>query len=289
MAAETTYEVNAVLQLKGKFEAQMRRASRSIDPVQRKMDRLARTIKKVGKFMGSGARMPFGIGGMMGPAAAAGGVGLAAGVGAATVAGFRFNKLMDDSAMSIGTMFQMFDVGQSYLDKNASSAEQFRMNMELASSAQAQLFAKQARTPAGFTDLMKMMQQGVPGLAQATNDVGKMTDLMTTMSLMGPALNNDFEQMGRDVSRILGGGAEQEVLTWRLLRGEVFKLTKQQGLLGKNIQNNDKFVQRFNKELTAAQKFELLQGKTGKNGFKGVMGKLGPEFKKMFGESMSGL
>ena len=190
MAAETTYQVNAVLTLKGKFEQQMRRASRSIDPVQRKMNRLARTMSKIGKFMGSGAKVPGA--GLFGPLAAAGGAGLVATMGAAVTSGFRFNKLMEDTSMSIGTMFSLFNVGQSTLKANATEAESFARNMQMAEAAQAQLYKKQARTPAGFTQLLEMTQQAVPGLAQATNDVNRMTELMTELSLLGPALNNDF-------------------------------------------------------------------------------------------------
>lgn len=182
--------------------------------------------------------------------------------------------------MSIGTMFSLFNVGQSTLKANATEAESFARNMQMAEAAQAQLYKKQARTPAGFTQLLEMTQQAVPGLAQATNDVNRMTELMTELSLLGPALNNDFAQMGRDVQRILGGGAEQEVLTWRLIRGEVFKLVKDQELLGKNIENNDQFMLKFNKTLDAGTKLGLLEQ---------VMGRLGDDFKNMFAQSLSGL
>lgn len=277
MAAETSYEVNAYLRLKGDFERKMKQASRSIDPVQRKLERLSRTAERFSRKIRGG---PVPGAGVARTGALAAGAASAAGLGAMLMAGFRFNRVMADAKMSIGTMFQMFDVGQAYVKQGADKGALFNKNMELAEHTLKRILVLQQETPAGATQLIEMYQQGISGFAQGSKDIERQLALLTKMSMLGPALNNDYGQIGRDIMRILGGGAEQEVLTWRLLRGEVFKLVEGQELLGKNIQNNDQFVQKFNKDLSAATKMKLLED---------VMGKLGPEFKKMFSESMSGL
>lgn len=118
------------------------------------------------------------------------------------------------------------------------------------------------------------------GIAQVNKPLDQQLDLITKLSMLGPALANDYKQLGADTMRILTGGAGQDVLTFRLMRNEIFEAVKASGKLGKDIKNNDKFVKEFNTSLTETQKFEFMVK---------AMKPLGKRFKKMFGESMSGL
>lgn len=203
------------------------------------------------------------------------------GVGAAMVHGLRFNKMMEDMKNSVATMFQMFDVGKSYLAPGATGVEIFRTNVGLAREAVDELLVRQAETPAGFKQVAQVFGQGIAGLAKATKDVDRMLSLVTQISKLGPSLNNDYAQLGRDTMRILSGSAEQEVQVWRLLKSEFYLLAKgMKGMLPKGMKDGEDFVKFFNKSLSAAQRMEL---------FEKAMSKLGPEFEKMFRESMSGL
>ncbi len=277
MAAETTYEVNAKLQLQGKFEAQMKRASRSIDPVQRKMQRLARTVQKFARGM-QGASLQMGRFAKMG--ALAGGAAAGGGIFAMVTAGFRYNKVQEDTIQNLATMNAFYKVGNRYVTDATDKTALFAANTGLAATMWDEMLVRQQETPAGVNQLAQLMQGAMAGVAQVNKPLDKQLDLLTKLSMLGPALANDYKQLGADTMRILTGGAGQDVLTFRLMRNEIFAAVKASGALGKNIKNNDKFVKRFNMELNETQKFEFMET---------AMKTLGPRFKKMFGESMSGL
>ena len=277
MAAETTYEVNAKLQLQGKFEMQMRRASRSIDPVQRKMARLAKTVQRFGRGI-RGASLQMGQFAKMG--AALGGAAAGGGIFAMITAGFRFNKVQEDTIQNLATMNAFYKVGNRYVKDASDKAALFAANVGIAGTMWEELLVRQQETPAGVNQLAQLTQGAMAGIAQVNKPLDQQLDLITKLSMLGPALANDYKQLGADTMRILTGGAGQDVLTFRLMRNEIFEAVKASGKLGKTIQNNDKFVKEFNTKLTETQKFEFMVT---------AMKPLGKRFKKMFGESMSGL
>lgn len=274
---ETKYEVSAYLRLKGQFDQQMQKASRSITPATKRLQRLGAMAERVGgrMQMASASMMRFGR-----TAALAAGAAGTAGMGGMLVSGLRFNRTLEESKLALGTMFQMFDVGSSYLDKNATSAQIFAQNIKLAEGATARLMVLQKQTPAGFTDLMLLYKSGAAGLSKATPDVKRQLDLITQLSMLGPSVANDFGQIGRDTMRILTGGAGMEVLTWRLLKDAIHDAAKSTKMVSKNMETGDKWVEAFNRDLTSPQKLKLLEM---------AMAKLGPEFKKAFENSMDGL
>lgn len=277
MAAETTYEVNAKLQLQGKFEMQMRRASRSIDPVQRKMARLAKTVQRFGRGI-RGASLQMGQFAKMG--AALGGAAAGGGIFAMITAGFRFNKVQEDTIQNLATMNAFYKVGNRYVKDASDKAALFAANVGIAGTMWEELLVRQQETPAGVNQLAQLTQGAMAGIAQVNKPLDQQLDLITKLSMLGPALANDYKQLGADTMRILTGGAGQDVLTFRLMRNEIFEAVKASGKLGKTIQNNDKFVKEFNTKLTETQKFEFMVT---------AMKPLGKRFTKMFGESMSGL
>ena len=279
----------AASQMAAKRAREMAQLARQANRASTAMARLQRKSIKGGFSGASGAAGMFGAGGGMaamgglgrsaGIAATAGGAGAALGVGGALVQGLRFNKIMEDTKQSVATMFAMFDIGKSYLNKDASAADIFNKNVSLAEAASRRILELQADTPAGATQLAQVFGQGMAGLAKGTKDVEKMLQLTTQISLLGPSLNNDYGQLGRDTMRILSGSAEQEVQVWRLLKEQFKELAESKGMLQKGM-DHEAFTKAFNKTLTAAQRFEL---------FTGAMDKVGPEFRDMFAKSMSGL
>lgn len=277
MAEQTTYEVNAKLQLKGKFEAQMRRASRAIDPVQRKMMRLAKTVQKYGRAI-QGANIHMGQLGRAG--AAAGGAAAGGGFVAMAAAGFRFNQAQETAIQNFATMNAFNKVGNNYTKEGASRAELFAANLGLAKSQWQALLTMQKDTPAGVTQLAEMTSAAMAGLAGVKRPMGEIFATLTQISMLGPSLNNDYRQLGGDIMRIVSGGAGQDVLAFRLMRNELFEAVKQSGKLGKNLENNDKFTEKFNTKLSKTQRFNFMEK---------AMKTLGPEFKKMFEESFTGL
>ena len=226
MAVDTTYEVNAKLTLQGKFEAQMRRAAKSIDPVQRKMQKLHRTVQKYGRAM-QGASMQLGHFAKMG--AAVGGAAAGGGLLAMVTAGFRYNKVQEDTIQNLATMNAFYKVGNKYVKDASDGAELFATNVGIARTMWEELLVRQQETPAGVNQLAQLMQGSFAGVAQVNHGLDRQLDLMTNLSMLGPALANDYKQLGADTMRILTGGAGQDVLTFRLMRNELFEAVKASG------------------------------------------------------------
>lgn len=287
LARESRKAEMAATRLAEKRSRELARTAKQARRAEIAIARLKR--KSIGKGLGTAKGMmaprgmagPAGMGRVAGQGAMIGAGAATLGLGAVLVHGLRFNKMMEDMKNSVATMFQMFDVGKAYLAPGATGVEIFRTNVGLAREAVDELLVRQAETPAGFTQVAQVFGQGIAGLAKGTKDVDRMLSLVTQISKLGPSLNNDYAQLGRDTMRILSGSAEQEVQVWRLLKSEFFLIAKgMKGMLPKGMKDGEDFVKFFNKSLSAAQRMEL---------FEKAMSKLGPEFEKMFRESMSGL
>lgn len=274
---KTKYEVAAFLRLKGNFQQQMNRAVRGVPRVSASLQRMGRMAEAWGQRMqGSmqgAVRAAKMMGLIVGTVATAGMFNLARG-------GAAFAYQMEQAQLNIATMYQLFGQAQNALGGAVSEAEAWHINLALAERTMKSFMKLQRETPAGAADLVTIYQNAASGLAQTGAALARQEKFITTMSLLGPALGNDFRQIGADISRMLTGGAGLDVRTWTILRTQIAESAKELGLIKKGLTDNDAITKAWNKNLTQAQKLEVLEK---------AMSSLGPEIKKTFGESMGGL
>ncbi len=274
---DTRYEVAAFLRLKGNFASQTARAGRGLPRLHSMVVNISRSAEMMGRNMSQSLRQITTI------AKVAAGIGV--GAGAAGLAGlfsggFSFANEMENAKLNIATMFQLFGQVEGALGRSVSASETWAINQALAADSMERFRKLQRDTPAGAADLVRIYQSAASGLAQTGKSLEEQRQLITSMSLLGPALENDFGQIGRDTGRILEGGAGMDVRTWLLLRTNIMAAAKELKFVNKGLNDADKFTKAWNTELSSTQKFDAL---------KKAISALGPEIKKTFGQSLGGL
>lgn len=274
---EAKYEVTAYLRLKGGFKHQMDRAAKGLPKISQQMVRMGMAAEAMGQRMSGAMRGLAQTGKVM--AMVAGGA-AAAGMFSLAKGGAQFAYQMEQAKLNIGTMFQLFGQAQGTLGKSVTSAEAWRINLALAERSMENFMKLQRQTPAGAADLVTIYQTAAAGLAQTGAALERQEKFVTSMSLLGPALSNDFRQIGNDVSRMLTGGAGMDVRTWTILRTNIAEAAKALGFIQKGITDADKLTKAWNMNLTAPQKLKALEM---------AISRLGPEIKETFGKSMGGL
>ena len=273
----TKYEVSAFLRLRGNFAKQMERQTKAVPRMSRALGRMASMAEDAGRRMsGSFA----GVGNAMRSIAMLGGAGATAGMGMLIKGGAMFNYQMEQAKLNIGTMYQLFGQAQGALGGTVDDSEAWLINLALAERTMKNFMVLQRQTPAGAADLVQLYQSAASGLAQTGAALERQEKFVTSMSLLGPALDNDFRQIGADVSRMLTGGAGMDVRTWTILRSNIESAAKELGFIKKSVKDADDITKAWNKNLTQAQKLKALEK---------AISALGPAIKKTFGESMGGL
>ena len=274
----TKYEVAAWLRLKGSFAKQMQRQARAVPKVDAALMRAQQNAKRLGVELMRGpveamARMAKWSAVIGGAAGAFAMKGLISG-------GLSFNKQMEDARLNLATMFQMFGIADGVIGQAASASEKWSTNVDIARAAMREFMVLQAQTPAGAQDLVRIYQASAAGLAQANKNVAKHTQFVAEWSVLAGALDGDIQQLGADLGRMLTGQAGAELRTWQIFKSNILEAAKGAGVVKKEMQLGDKWVQSWNKNLTAEQRFKVLQR---------FIGQAGPELRKAFGESMGGL
>lgn len=273
----TKYEVVANLRLTGKFADKVKRATAGLPKLSSGLLRMAQMAERMGASMSRALTVVATLGKTLGlviGAAATGGMFLLARGGA------RFAAEMEQAKLNIGTMFQLFGQAQGTLGDSVTAAEAWHINLALAERTMENFLKLQRQTPAGAADLVTIYQNAAAGLAQTGAALERQEKFITSMSLLGPALGNDFRQIGADISRMLTGGAGLDVRTWTILRTNITEAARELGLIDKSIQGADQITQEWNKNLTQPDKLRALEM---------AISRLGPEIKDTFGKSLGGL
>lgn len=274
----TKYEVSAWLRLRGNFDPQVKAATSGLSRMNSTLSSMSRAAERAGQRMVGVFRGVADMGKMATLAMAGGG----AAAGALFFrSGFQFSSEMANARLNIGSMFQLFGQAQSTLGNSVTQAQAWRINMELAERTMARFLVLQRDTPAGAAQLSMMYQSAASALSQTGEGLEAQAQLITQLSLLGPALQNDFGQLGRDLARMLEGGAGLDVRTWVILRQNIANAAVDLGFVKRQVAQSSKFTEVWNSELLAGSQRVAAVRK--------AMEGLGPAVRETFGQSLAGL
>jgi hypothetical protein len=216
MPQGVTYDVNAFLRTQGSFQKEMAGSARAADKLGRSYssmsDRLVAGGERVRGTMGATIRD------MARGAIFAGAAGLAGGVALAAREGIRFNNVMEQGALGLGTMYTTFGLMNKSADVASGKMSLFEKSVEQAEAMQQELYDIAKKSPATFEDVALAYRSMAPAVSGVTGDLKRQRDLMANMSLLGFATAGDYKQLGMDVGRIVKGMAEMDNLTFQQLR-----------------------------------------------------------------------
>jgi len=191
-----SYDVNAFLRTSGSFERETKMAATAADGLGSAWGRMS------DKMVSAGERVRGTFGSLAstfikGGGAAIGG-GIVAGLAAAQTKGLQFNQTMEEGALGLATMYQMFEVGKG-LDAN----------VKLARAFQHELVAIADASPGTTEDMMIAYKTAAPAMSAVTQDLMRQKDVMTSLATMAwTNTEGSYKQMGTDFGRIISGSAE---------------------------------------------------------------------------------
>lgn len=221
MPAGVTYDVNAFLKTQGSFQKEMSGAARGADRLGRSYgsmsDRMISAGERVrGNFVATGRELARG-------AILAGAAGLAGGIAMAAREGVKFNDMMEQGALGLGTMYTTFGLTVNSAEVLTGEMTEFAKATELAKSMQKELFDIAKKSPATFEDMATAYQAMAPGVSGVTGDLIRQRDLMKKIAVLGFTTGGDFKQLGMDVGRIVTGVAGADVAVFRTLGPNIKK------------------------------------------------------------------
>ena len=152
MSDGVNYDVNAFLRTQGSFDAELGRAAKSADTLGSSWSRMSAGM------ISAGERVRGTFGSLVSDFARGGGMaiggGMVAGIGAATVAGVKYNDTMEQGALGLATMYQTFGVSQG-LEKN----------LDLAKAFQHELIAIADASPGTTDDMITAYTAAAPAIS----------------------------------------------------------------------------------------------------------------------------
>jgi hypothetical protein len=261
------YDVNAFLRTQGSFDQELTRAARSADTLGSSWSRMSQGMISAGERVRGtfgGMASEFAKGGAM----AIGG-GMVAGIGAATVAGVKYNDVMEQGALGLATMYQTFGV-----------AEGLERNVELAKAMQHELVAIADASPGTTEDMMVAYATAAPAMSSVTQDLMRQKDAMSKLSTMAWASAGSYQQMGTDFGRIISGGAGADTQMFVKLAQPIKEAFEE--ATGEAAKSGDAWSQQWNKAVQAG-------GDIGLTIMEKVLGNVPPEFANAFGASFGGV
>jgi hypothetical protein len=261
------YDVNAFLRTQGSFDQELTRAARSADTLGSSWSRMSQGM------ISAGERVRGTFGGLAGEFAKGGamaiGGGMVAGIGAATVAGVKYNDTMEQGALGLATMYQTFGV-----------AEGLERNVELAKAMQHELVAIADASPGTTEDMMVAYSTVAPAMSAVTQDLMRQKDVMGQLATMAWASGDSYKQMGSDFGRIISGGAGAETQMFMKL-GEPIKAAFEEAT-GEVAKSGEAWSQQWNKAVQQG-------GDLGLKVMEKVLSNVPPEFAAAFGSSFGGV
>lgn len=262
------YDVNATLRTSGSFAREASLAATAGDALGSSWARMGDKIVGAGErvrgtFMETSAML-----GSLGAKVVGGG--LVTGLGMATAKGVEFNNTMEQGALGLATMYQMFGV-----------AEGLEKNVQLAQAFQKELVAIADASPGTTQDMITAYQSAAPAMSSVTKDLLRQRDIMENLATL--AWTNDmgsYQQMGADFGRIIKGGAGTDVSMFMRLSEPIAKAFEE--VTGQQAKTGEAFTQQFNDMAKAS-------GETALQIMEKVIGSVPPEFNAAFGQSFDGV
>lgn len=217
MAEEINYKVNAWLTTKGTFLDQMKAGGAAADDFSTRWSNAGSRFNEIGARM-SGTTGQI-VGGLAKMGAATAGVGLAGGIAAATKRGLGFAKLLETSQLTIGTMFQAFNMGASDVAVLSGETSQFAANLERAAAMQQDIYDIALKSPGAFRDINLTYTMMASGLSSITHDLERQKSIISKSAVLVGLVEGDFKQLGADIGRMSQGLAGMDVRTFAALQG----------------------------------------------------------------------
>jgi hypothetical protein len=262
------YDVNAFLRTQGSFDQELTRAARSADTLGSSWSRMSQGMISAGERVRGtfgGMASEFARGGAM----AIGG-GMVAGIGAATVAGVKYNDVMEQGALGLATMYQTFGV-----------AEGLERNVELAKAFQHELVAIADASPGTTEDMMVAYQTAAPAMSSVTQDLMRQKAVMSQLATMAwTNTEGSYKTMGSDFGRIIQGAAGAETAMFKTLAEPIKEAFEE--ITGQTAKSGEAWSQQFNKAVQEG-------GDVGLRVMEKVLANVPPEFAAAFGSSFGGV
>lgn len=276
MPEGVNYRVNAILRTEGAFQREMFRSARAADALGSSWSRMSNALVTGGERV----RGTFGTVAlqMAKGAAFAGAAGLAGGIGYAAREGVRFNNMMEQGALGLGTMYTTFGLAAKSAAVMSGEMSEFQKSLELAGAMQQELFDIAKASPATYEDIATAYSSMAPGLSAATKSLTRQRDLVEKIAVLGFTTGGDFKQLGADVGRIVQGVAGADVAVFRTLAPTIKKAFTE--ITGKEVAGD--FAQQFNK-VARVDPEKALQI------FEKSVEAVGGEINEAFGQSFEGI
>jgi len=165
------------------------------------------------------------------------GVAAIAGMVALVKVGSEFNVQLEDTKMSLGSMFQLYEQNSGDLAANLSQAEW----------AMKKLFNIAKKSPISFGQATKMYQGAASQLIAANVSMQEQMKFMQSATLLKGVLPDmNATDIGSQLGRVIGGSAGAELEVWKRLQPAILKAGKSMGLFEESARMGAKFTQKFN-------------------------------------------
>ena len=268
MTEGINYQVNTWLQTQGSFDREIMGAARASDMLGSSWSRMGSSMISAGeRVRGSFGQLSSDFVKKAGSMALGGG--LVAGIGAATVAGVKYNDTMEQGALGLATMYQTFGV-----------AEGLERNVELAKAFQNELVAIADASPGTTEDMILAYTTAAPAISAVTQDLMRQKDVMSKLSTMAWASGDSYKQMGSDFGRIISGGAGAETQMFMKL-AEPIKAAFEEAT-GQVAKTGEAWSAQWNMAVQQG-------GDLGLRVMEKVLSNVPPEFAAAFGASFGGV
>lgn len=217
MAETINYKINAWLTTKGSFVDQMKGGARAADDFATRWSSAGASYQAVGQqIAGSTGQM---ISAMARTGAVGLGGALVGGLVKATHAGVSFNRSMEDAGLTVGTMFQAFNMGASDVDVLAGKTSQFSANLERAAAMQGEIYEIAQKSPATYSQINREYQMMASGLSGVTTDLVRQRNILEKSAVLAGIVEGNYDMLGADIGRIAQGMAGMDVRTFAALQG----------------------------------------------------------------------
>lgn len=273
MADQVNYYVNAYLRVRGQFAKQiqqqarsLRGLSKSLEGVSARLNTMGRaTMGQTGVIAANFARIGAGA------ALAAGGAGL----GLMVQNGIEFNRTMENATLSVGTMYQAFNLGANAAEVLSGETDQFAYNVQQAEAMMDSIYGIAKKSPASFRQIAESYQYMAAGLSGVTGDLERQRNILEKSAVLGGLVDGDYRQLGADIGRLASGQAGLDVRTFAALQKPIREALSD--VTGKEVTKN--LAQAFNEAAPEARLKTLEQ----------VLGRIPPSVGEAFATSFDGI
>lgn len=250
MAEAVSYDVYANLRLRGNFAQQVKRQSAALGPLAKRIDYVGARAQAMGmNWLKSSAAMAGSfarIGAIVAGGALLGGFALLVKVGS------DFQVQLEDTKLSLASMFQLYEQNSGDLVANINQAEVAMRN----------LFNIAKTSPISFGEAVQLYQGAASQLIAANVSMKEQMEFMESAVLLKGVLPDmNVQDIGAQLGRVIGGGAGAEFEVWKRLQPAVLKVGKAAGVFGDNMRMGAKFTQTFNELAQASPReaFNLIR------------------------------